>query len=58
MIRMVIPGEPVPQGRGRAVRMGSKVKVIDPAPAQFPAPEAIDRELGREASDGDERGAA
>lgn len=31
MITITIPGEPVPQGRGRAVRMGNSVKVVDPA---------------------------
>lgn len=31
MIRCVIPGEPVAQGRGRAVRFGDSVRVIDPA---------------------------
>lgn len=30
-IRVVIPGEPVAQGRGRAVRIGDSVRVIDPA---------------------------
>ena len=30
MITVVIPGIPVAQGRGRAVRMGSGVRVIDP----------------------------
>lgn len=30
-LRVVIPGVPVAQGRGRAVRFGNSVRVIDPA---------------------------
>ena len=30
-MRVTIPGEPVAQGRGRAVRIGNGVRVIDPA---------------------------
>lgn len=31
MLTVTIPGEPVAQGRGRAVRIGAGVRVIDPA---------------------------
>ncbi len=33
-LRVTIPGEPVAQGRGRAVRMGKGVRVVDPTRAR------------------------